>query len=677
MKRFPDGYRIADRYVVDIKKGVREGSIGIVYICRDTETDQLVALKLIKDERLSDMMVSERFVEEGTIWMQLGVHQHIVHCHAVKHMDPTAYLVLELIANDQYPDNASLEPWMGAPMPVDRALLYTLQIARGMKYVVGRIQGLVHCDLKPGNVLVNEDTLPGTYVNRLCVADFGLLRIVTESSRSDRDQSIPSLGTPEYMAPEQWTKQSVGIYTDVYALGCILYDMLTGRHTRRNKSRATIKSSHLNGTLRPMIKKIPKPTIPFLQRSLSLNPTERYQTWDEVVLTLEKLYESLDIGPVPPESAEGGMSPESLAMASSYNAMGIHCAHIGKTKKAIEYFQKALDIFTTIGHLHGVGAANGNLGNMLARLGQMDDALLYCEKDLEIAKKREDQLRVSIALGSIGEIYRNQGDARRAVDYQKQRLAIVRNIPDKHAEGNALSSLGMALAAMGDIKNALDCHEKQLSIAIEIDDQRGEGNALCNIGNMYLSLGRADMAIEYYKKYEVKARAIGDPVGEGTAIGNQGSVYLSQGDAIQVIDLFFERSLKIAREVGDRRGEGIALGSLGRAYAQLGEKDHAIENYKQRLKIAIELDDNEGLCSAMYNIGLLHMQKRQVQDAILIWANLYTYAREKKLDHALQRLAKLAPKVGLPEGLDGWERLLQDMHKSGNMKNFVDDLMSK
>jgi tetratricopeptide (TPR) repeat protein len=185
------------------------------------------------------------------------------------------------------------------------------------------------------------------------------------------------------------------------------------------------------------------------------------------------------------------------------------------------------------------------------------------------------------------------------------------------------------------------------------------------------------MAIEYYKKYEVKARAIGDPVGEGIAIGNQGSVYLSQGDTIQVIDLFFERSLKIAREVGDRRGEGIALGSLGRAYAQLGEKDHAIENYKQRLKIAIELDDNEGLCSAMYNIGLLHMQKRQVQDAILIWANLYTYAREKKLDHALQRLAKLAPKVGLPEGLDGWERLLQDMHKSGNMKNFVDDLMSK
>lgn len=676
MKRFPDGYRIADRYVVDIKKGVREGSIGIVYICRDTETDQLVALKLIKDERLSDMTVSERFVEEGTIWMQLGVHQHIVHCHAVKHMDPTAYLVLELIANDQYPDNVSLEPWMGAHMPVDRALLYTLQIARGMKYVVGRIPGLVHCDLKPGNVLVNADTLPGTHVNRLCVADFGLLRIVTESSRSDRDQSLLSLGTPEYMAPEQWMKQPVGIYTDVYALGCILYDMLTRRHTRQSETRATIKVSHLNGTLRPMTKEIYKPAVPFLQRSLSLKSMERYQTWDEVILTLEKVYESLDKGPVPPESAEGGVDPEGFAMASSYNAMGIHCAHIGKTKKAIEYFNKALNIFRTINHLHGEGAASGNLGNMLARLGKMDDALRYCEKDLEIARKRDDQLRESIALGSIGEIYRNQGDARRAIDYQKQRLAIVRNIPDKHAEGNALSSLGMALVAMGEIENALDCHEKQLRIARKIKDPRGEGNALCNIGNMYLSSGRADMANKYYKMYEEQARAIGDPVGVGTAIGNQGSVYLALGELQLAIDLF-RLSNDIVDEVGDRHGKGIALGNLGRAYAQLGEKDLAIDFYKQRLKIAIEMDDNEGLCSAMYNIGLLYMQKRQGQDAMLIWTNLYAYAREKNLDHALQRLAKLAPKVGLPEGLDGWERLLQGMHKSGNMKNFVDDLMSK
>ena len=349
MDIYPPKFRIADRYEViqppNLERGIRVGSIGLVYTCRDMEKNQLVALKFFKPDHLSDIAARARFMEEGNAWMQLGIHPHIVHCYNVKHMDPTAFLVLELIANDQYPDNPSLDAWMGAPMPVGQALFFALQIARGMQYAVKKIPGLVHCDLKPGNVLVSADTLPGTNFNRLCVTDFGLLKIVTDgiadTSKPNRNQSNRSLGTPEYMAPEQWSNEPVGVYTDVYAVGCILYDMLTGRSTSHGSDPNKVRAAHINGKLRPMSRKMPDLVCAFLKRSLSLTAPERYQTWNEVTIALEELYATLGVKPVPQVGREGEVDPERFALASSYNAMGIHCAHMGKTQDAIEYFEDA------------------------------------------------------------------------------------------------------------------------------------------------------------------------------------------------------------------------------------------------------------------------------------------------------------------------------------------------
>jgi serine/threonine protein kinase len=683
LQLFPPGFLIADRYEViqapDFENGIRVGKMGFVYVCRDKQTGQLVALKFFKPQYLPDLNARTRFLDEGNAWIKLGSYSHIVHCYTVKYMDPTSFLVLELITNEHYPDNVSLYPWMNMPMPVDQALLFALQIARGMRYAVEKIPGLVHCDLKPANVLVSGDRLSGTDINRLCITDFGLSKIVAASGKEDtRDNSGRSnrnLGTPLYMAPEQWRNEPIGVYTDVYALGCILYDMLNGQSRRRDLNLNEIQDAHLSGKLRPVVRNLPGSVIDFLKLSLSAVAAERYQVWNKVTSALEEVYAGLNMGPVPQESKEDEGNPERFALASSYNAMGISYAHMGKPQEAVDYFKMALDIFQEIRHQQGEGTALGNLGNTYAHIGKVDEALRYCKRDLAITRKRGDRIRESLALGNIGEIYRNQGDVQNALEFYEKKLDIVRTIGDLRGEGNALSSLGMAYVALGDFDKALGCYKRQLVITRKIGDRRGRANAWGNLGNAYAQRGETTRAISFYNLCLKVAREIGDRAGEGSALGNLGNVYMTLGDIQNAINLFYKPRLDIAREIRDKRGESNVLGNLGIAYARLSRLDDALDYYQMRLKIAQRIGDIEGLSSTLFNMGHLYMQKRQVPDAIRIWVNLYVFAKQMKLDQALQRLAQLAPKVGLPEGLEGWENLLQSMQEQGTMKDFTKDLM--
>jgi len=190
MKVYAPGTRIAGRY--EIAGCPWMGGMGIVYVCLDHQEDRPVALKTFKPEFLPDRAARDRFLREGTHWVELGRHPHIVHCYQVQRSDNDLeiYLALELIAKVQgYPD-ASLRSWLipGHPLPVETALLFALQIAWGMQYATEKIPGFVHRDLKPENVLVGADRLPETTpsqmgVNRLRVTDFGLAAVLEAGSK--------------------------------------------------------------------------------------------------------------------------------------------------------------------------------------------------------------------------------------------------------------------------------------------------------------------------------------------------------------------------------------------------------------------------------------------------------------------------------------------------------------
>ena len=298
-------YEVAGRPLV--------GGMGIVYLCLDREEDRPVALKTFKPECLPDRAARDRFLREGTHWVDLGRHPHVVRCYRVFQPENAieVYLVLELVAKEQGREDASLRSWLtpGQPLPVETALLFALQIARGMKHAVETIPGFVHRDLKPENILVGADHLSNANVNRLRVTDFGLASILqeagghtSESAISDAadSQRLPPMrhtqlthgvvGTPLYMAPEQWRGENVTVPTDVYALGCILYEMLAGQHAVAGHSLATLKRAHCSGDVRPLPRGLPAGVATIMARCLALETGGRYGSWEQTESALMVAY---------------------------------------------------------------------------------------------------------------------------------------------------------------------------------------------------------------------------------------------------------------------------------------------------------------------------------------------------------------------------------------------------
>ncbi|MFT3891890.1 MAG: tetratricopeptide repeat-containing protein kinase family protein [Anaerolineales bacterium] len=248
----------------------------------------------------------------------------------------------------------------------------------------------------------------------------------TDKIEHNHIQYAQNAGTSGYMAPEQIEGKHLSVSTDIYALGCILHEMVT---LQRGSSHSISRA-------------LPKPIYEFIRYCLAVYPKDRPQSWTEAIVSLEELCTQFGCRLLPQENRnEDETITERKSIASSYNAMGIAYAQMGRIQEALPYFETALKIFQEIHDRQGEGAVSGNIGNTYAKIGRMKDALLYCEQDLAIARELHDRPREGLAWGNLGELYRNAGKIKEAISFYEKRLNIVRDANDLRGEGNALSSL--------------------------------------------------------------------------------------------------------------------------------------------------------------------------------------------------------------------------------------------
>lgn len=269
------GERIGDRYEVS---AIHHGELGVVYGCFDHRTKLPRALKTVRARHARDKQVLSLFESEASVWISLEKHPYIVRAYLVDRFNDLPYVITEYVRGPKGMEG-DLRGWLGHPrLTLSVAVAMALQIAQGMQHAVRKVPNLVHRDLKPANILVSGEA-------KAMVTDFGLVHAAQSGA-----------GTPAYMSPEQWRAEALDARSDIYAYGCILFEMFTAHRlfpalTERDWENAHLESAPVD--LTRLVPGLPDEIHRFVQRCLEKDPAARPQSWDEIVAFFAEWYHRL------------------------------------------------------------------------------------------------------------------------------------------------------------------------------------------------------------------------------------------------------------------------------------------------------------------------------------------------------------------------------------------------
>ncbi|QUX21018.1 MULTISPECIES: serine/threonine-protein kinase [Nocardiopsis] len=255
------------------------GGMGEVWRGVDELLDRPVAVKLVRAERGGSDEAAARFRREARVTARLAGHPNIVILHDFgRESDGSVYTVMELVAGRPLADVLR----ESSPLPVERAADLMSQAASGLG--AAHAAGIVHRDVKPGNLMVIGERT-GLYGGTLKVLDFGIAGLTASEQSRRLTQTGRVLGTPLYMAPEQVRGERVGQAGDLYSLGAILYQMLTGEPPFPGDDPLTVLRGHLRKTPRPVASLrpgLPGPLAELVDALLAKRAEERPASAEEV-----------------------------------------------------------------------------------------------------------------------------------------------------------------------------------------------------------------------------------------------------------------------------------------------------------------------------------------------------------------------------------------------------------
>ena len=293
---------------------------------------------------------------------------------------------------------------------------------------------------------------------------------------------------------------------------------------------------------------------------------------------------------------------------SKYFIAALVFYRISNFKRAIEYYEKGLEIAKAIGDKKVESKCYGDLGIAYHSLSNFERAIEYHEKSLEIEKEIGNKTGESICYANLGVAYRSLGDFERAIEYNEKVLEIVKGMGDKAVESKCYTNLGNAYYELEDFKRAIEYHEKSLEIAKAIGDKAEESACYGNLGNAHYGLKDFKRAIEHYEKGLEIAKAIGDKAVEFGCFGGLGNVYTSLGDFERAIE-YNEKVLEIVKEIGNKAGESKCYVGLGVVYYYLGDFKRAIEYYLNAERIILKETKQIHYLKVLYNILSLAYEK--------------------------------------------------------------------
>ena len=292
---------LADRYAIQRELG--RGGMATVYLARDVRHDRMVALKVMRPE-LAAAIGNERFLREIQIAARLH-HPHVLALYDSGEAGGFLYYVMPYVEGESLRDRLDRDH----QLPIDDALQIAREVADALSYA--HSHDVVHRDIKPENILLSS--------GHALVADFGIARAITAAGGERLTETGLSIGTPSYMSPEQAAgNSSIDGRSDIYSLGCVLYEMLAGEPPHMGPNAQAIIAKRLTEpvpSLRETRETIPPETDAALSRALARVPADRYATATEFAAALAPAVTAS--GATPAAAAPTGRNPILLAAIST------------------------------------------------------------------------------------------------------------------------------------------------------------------------------------------------------------------------------------------------------------------------------------------------------------------------------------------------------------------------
>lgn len=267
------GTILLNRY--ELLEKIGEGGMGIVYKARCHLLNRLVAVKILKAELSKDEGFVARFKREATSAASLS-HPNIVNVHDVGAENHINFIVMEYI-NGKTLKQVIKE---NVRLSSDNTLEIAIQIAKALE--CAHKNNIIHRDIKPDNILITED-------NIVKVADFGIAKMADSGTTTNFNKVM---GSAHYFSPEQAEARTVDCRTDIYSLGVVMYEMLTGRVPHNAESSISVAMMHIQKAVIPpkeIITEIPENVNQAILKALEKEPINRYQTAKEMVGILNEI----------------------------------------------------------------------------------------------------------------------------------------------------------------------------------------------------------------------------------------------------------------------------------------------------------------------------------------------------------------------------------------------------
>ncbi|MCX5800824.1 MAG: protein kinase [Candidatus Eisenbacteria bacterium] len=277
-----------------------EGGMGIVYRAEDTKLKRTVALKFLPPTLIRDAEAKERFVREAQAASALD-HPNICTIYEVDEVDGQTFIAMACVEGESLKDRMR-----AGPLRLNEAIAVTIQVAEGLREA--HEKGIVHRDIKSANIMVTPN-------GQARIMDFGLAKLATGETKLTSIGS--TMGTLAYMSPEQVRGEDVDRRTDIWSLGVVLYEIVTGRLPFSGEYEPAIMYSILNENPKPVSvlrDEVPIALDSIVETALAKNPDDRYQSMVDLLADLRALSEGRTVGVAGQLVAQARIDKKSIAV---------------------------------------------------------------------------------------------------------------------------------------------------------------------------------------------------------------------------------------------------------------------------------------------------------------------------------------------------------------------------